>query len=62
VRWIKQYGPQIQRVHNYVTNDKIYCVCNAPNEEMVRGHTKQGGFPVNSVSEVSTIINLVTAE
>lgn len=55
-------GPQIQWVHSYVTTDKIYCVYNAPNEEMVREHAMQGGFPANSVSKVSTIIDPTTAE
>ena len=55
-------GPQIQWLQSYVTGDKIYCVYIAPNEEMVREHAKQGGFPANSVSEVSTIIDPTTAE
>jgi hypothetical protein len=55
-------GPQIQWVQSYVTTDKIYCVYNAPSEEMVREHAKQGGFPANSVSKVSTIIDPTTAE
>ncbi|HMB64022.1 MAG TPA: DUF4242 domain-containing protein [Eudoraea sp.] len=55
-------GPQIQWVQSYVTTDKIYCVYNAPNEEMVREHAKQGGFPANSVSKVATVIDPVTAE
>jgi len=59
---LSNMGPQIQWVHSYVTTDKIYCVYNAPNEEMVREHAKQGGFPANSVSEVSTIIDPTTAE
>ena len=59
---LSKMGPQIQWVHSYVTNDKIYCIYNAPNEEMVREHAKQGGFPANSVSEVATIIDPVTAE
>jgi hypothetical protein len=59
---LSKMGPEIQWVHSYVTNDKIYCIYNAPNEEMVRKHAKQGGFPANSVSQVSTIIDPVTAE
>ena len=55
-------GPEIQWVHSYVTNNKIYCVYNAANEEMVREHAKKGGFPANSVSQVSAIIDPVTAE
>jgi len=59
---LSNMGPQIQWVHSYVTTDKIYCVYNAPNEEMVREHARQGGFPANSVSRVSTIIDPTTAE
>ncbi|HEX3385702.1 MAG TPA: DUF4242 domain-containing protein [Mucilaginibacter sp.] len=55
-------GPSIQWVHSYVTGDKIYCVYIAPNEEMVREHAKQGGFPANKVSEVANIINPTTVE
>ncbi|AUD00684.1 DUF4242 domain-containing protein [Spirosoma pollinicola] len=55
-------GPQIQWVQSYVAGDKIYCVYIAPNEEMVREHAKQGGFPANVISEVSTIIDPTTAE
>ena len=59
---LSQLGPQIQWVHSYVTTNKIYCVYNAPNEEMVLEHAMQGGFPANSVSKVSTIIDPTTAE
>ena len=55
-------GPKIQWVHSYVTTDTIYCIYNAPNEEMVREHAAQGDFPANSVSKVSAIINPTTAE
>src|SRR5437773_12553758 len=44
------------------SEDKIYCIYIAPNEEMVREHAKQGGFPANRVSEVKTIIDPTTAE
>ena len=59
---LSKMGSEIQWVHSYVTGDKIYCIYNAPNEEMVREHAKQGGFPANSVNKVSTIIDPVTAE
>ena len=59
---LSNMGPQIQWVHSYVTDDKVYCVYNAPNEEMVREHAKQGGFPANSVNRVVTIIDPTTAE
>jgi len=59
---LSNMGPQIQWVHSYVTTDKIYCVYIAPNEEMVREHARQGGFPANSVSPVATMIDPTTAE
>ena len=55
-------GPRIQWVHSYVTTDKIYCIYNAPNEEMVKEHAMKGGFPANVISKVSTIIDPTTAE
>jgi hypothetical protein len=55
-------GPQIQWVHSYVTDDKIYCVYVAPNEEAVRAHARQGGFPANQVARVRSVIDPTTAE
>ena len=59
---LEDMGPQIQWLQSYVTGDKVYCVYIAPNEAMVREHAKQGGFPADRVSEVTTIIDPVTAE
>jgi len=59
---LSKMGPQIQWVQSYVTGDKIYCVYIAPNEQMVREHAKQGGFPANSVARVMTVIDPTTAE
>jgi hypothetical protein len=59
---LNQLGPQIQWVESYVTGDRIYCVYRAPNEEMVREHARQGGFPANRVSEITTVIDPTTAE
>jgi len=59
---LQQMGPQIQWVQSYVTADKIYCVYVAPNEEAVRKHAQQGGFPANRISKVSTMIDPTTAE
>jgi hypothetical protein len=59
---LSEMGPQIQWVHSYVTTDKIYCVYIAPNKEMVIEHARQGGFPANIVTEVSSIIDPATAE
>lgn len=59
---LNKLGPRIQWVHSYVTDDKIYCVYVAPNEEMVREHAKQGGFPANKISAVRRMIDPTTAE
>jgi hypothetical protein len=54
-------GPQIQWRESYITGDKIYCVYIAANEELVREHARQGGFPANRVSEVAAVIDPATA-
>lgn len=55
-------GPAIQWLHSYVTDDKLYCVYIAPDEETVRKHATQGGFPANRVSQIRSIIDPTTAE
>ncbi len=59
---LRDMGPQIQWVQSYVTDDKIYCVYIAPNEDAVREHAAQGGFPANRVSRISSVIDPTTAE
>ncbi len=59
---LRDMGPQIQWVQSYVTDDKIYCVYIAPNEDAVREHASQGGFPANRVSRISSMIDPTTAE
>jgi len=57
-----QLGTDIQWIHSYVAGNKIYCIYLAPNEELIREHAKRGGFPANSITEVSNIIEPLTAE
>lgn len=59
---LKNLGPQIQWVQSYVTDDKIYCIYIAPDEELIREHASQGGFPANKISQVKNIIDPTTAE
>jgi hypothetical protein len=59
---LRNLGPQIQWLQSYVTDNKIYCIYIAPNEEMVREHARLGGFPSNSVAQVRRIIDPTTAE
>jgi hypothetical protein len=59
---LRKLGPEIQWVHSYVTQDKIYCIYIAPNEALIREHATQGGFPANRVSEITSTIDPTTAE
>ena len=59
---LQKLGPQIQWVQSFVTDDKVYCVYIAPNEEIIREHARQGGFPANRISRVIEEIDPTTAE
>jgi len=59
---LQEMGPRIQWVQSYVTDDKIYCVYIAPDEETVRQHAQQGGFPANRVAQVRSVIDPTTSE
>ena len=59
---LRNMEPQIQWLHSYVTDDRIYCVYIAPDEATVREHAHQGGFPANHVSQVRTAIDRTTSE
>jgi len=59
---LQSMGPKIQWLQSFVTDDKIYCVYIAPDEESVREHARQGGFPANKVSRVRSVIDPTTAE
>ena len=59
---LQEMGPQIQWVQSYVTDNKIYCVYIAPNEELIQEHARLGGFPANHIARVKTIIDSTTSE
>jgi hypothetical protein len=59
---LRKLGPQVQWLQSYVTQDKIYCVYIAPDENAIREHAAQGGFPANRISEIRTVIDPTTAE
>jgi hypothetical protein len=58
---LRNMGPEIQWVESFVTPDKIYCVYIAPNENAIREHARQGGFPANKISPVKRVIDPTTA-
>jgi hypothetical protein len=59
---LRDMGPRIQWLHSYVTDDKIYCVYIAPDEDAVRKHAETGGFPANRISRIRTMIDPTTSE
>jgi hypothetical protein len=59
---LQKLGPQIQWVHSYVTGDQIFCIYRAPNEELLREHARQGGFPADKISQITSTIDPTTAE
>ena len=59
---LQEMGPQIQWLESFVTDDKIYCVYIAPDEEAIREHAQKGGFPADRISEVKAMIDPTTAE
>ena len=59
---LREMGPRIQWVQSYVTDDRIYCVYIAPDEETVRQHAQQGGFPANRISQIQSVIDPTTSE
>ena len=59
---LAELGPEIQWVQSYVAGDKIYCVYNAPSEDLIRSHADKSGFPANKITAVSAVINPLTAQ
>lgn len=59
---LREMGPQIQWIQSYVTDDKIYCVYIAPDEDAVRKHAQQGGLPANRISRIRAVIDPTTSE
>ncbi len=59
---LRELGPEIQWVHSYVTDDKIYCIYRAPSEDLIRRHAETAGFPANSIAQVRATIDPTTAE
>jgi hypothetical protein len=55
-------GTSIQWIESYVTDDKIYCVYRSDNEDLIRQHAEQGGFPANAIARIRATIEPATAE
>ena len=62
VEVLKELGPQIQWLHTYVTDDKVYCVYLAPDESIIREHARKAGVPANRISAVRRLLDATAAE
>ncbi|HEY8709473.1 MAG TPA: DUF4242 domain-containing protein [Burkholderiaceae bacterium] len=59
---IQKLGPDIRWEHSYVTGDKIFCVYESPNEDLIRAHAKESGFPANIITPVIAVIGPTSAQ
>ena len=59
---LQKLGPDIQWVQSYVAGDKIFCIYNAPSEDLIRKHAELSGFPANRITRVNAIIDPTTAD
>ena len=59
---LRDMGPRIQWLQSYVTGDKVYCIYIADNEQAIREHAEQGGFPANRIEQITTIIDPTTGD
>ena len=55
-------GKPYKWIQSFVTEDKLYCIHEAEDENAIREHAKCGNFPVNKIEEIKTIIDPTTAE
>ena len=60
LRTLNEMGPQIQWLHSYVTQDKVYCVYFAPDEQSIKEHSHKSGIPANRISAVRRLIDPTT--
>jgi hypothetical protein len=59
---LEELGPDIKWIHSYVAEDKVYCVYEAPNKELIRKHAEMGGFPADRITPLATMIDPSTAD
>lgn len=59
---LDKLGPQIQWVESFVTENKIYCIYQAPDKAILMQHADMGGFPANRIEQIANVITPVTAE
>jgi len=58
---LREMGPDIQWVQTYVAGDKMYCIYQAPNEDLIREHAKRSGFPAQRITPIAAVLDPTTA-
>jgi hypothetical protein len=58
---LRDLGPDIQWVESYVTQDRLFCVYRARDEEIIRKHAEKSGFPASRIHPVGRKIDPTTA-
>ena len=53
---LRELGPEIQWIHSFVTDDKIYCIYYAPDETLILEHARRGGFRADRVAAVRRLL------
>ena len=59
---LRDLGPEVQWVHSYVVDDKIFCVYRATDADIIREHARCGGFPADAVHQIRSVIDPTTAK
>ena len=59
---LRELGPNIQWLHSYVTDNKVYCVFIAPDEDAILRHARLAGIPANRISRVRQLLDATAAE
>lgn len=59
---LRDLGPQIQWLHSYVTDNKVYCIYWAPNSEIIQEHARRCGIPANRISAVRRLMDPASSE
>jgi hypothetical protein len=54
---LDELGTQIQWVHSYFTDDRVYCTYIAPSEELIQEHARRSGFPADRISEIRAVVD-----
>ncbi len=62
VEVLQNLGPKIQWLHSYVTDDKVYCIYLAADEETILEHARRSGFPANRISAVRRLLDATAAD